>query len=61
VSALGIFLYGVVVAALVLTALGLIAWGIVSERRDRLHPDHGREPFGSRAAEQVARRERDAR
>jgi hypothetical protein len=46
-SALAIFPYGVVVASLVLTALGLIAWGIVNERRDRLHPDQGREPFGS--------------
>jgi hypothetical protein len=32
----GIFIYGTVVFAFVATALGLIAWGIVTERRARL-------------------------
>jgi len=42
VSTLAIFLYGAVVSSLVLTALGLIAWGIVNEQRDRQHRDeHG--------------------
>lgn len=34
-SALAIFLYGVFVIALVGTALGLIVWGIVVDRRSR--------------------------
>ena len=46
-SALGHFLYGLVVAALVASALGLLAWGIVAERRDRRHPEQGREVFGA--------------
>jgi hypothetical protein len=36
VSSLGIFIYGVVVFAFVATAMGILAWGIVTERRDRL-------------------------
>lgn len=32
----GIFIYGTVVFALVATALGLIVWGIFTERRSRL-------------------------
>jgi len=35
-SSLAIFLYGTFVFALVTTALGLIAWGIVIDRRSRL-------------------------
>ena len=31
-----IFLYGTVVFTLVATALGVLAWGIVTERRSRL-------------------------
>jgi hypothetical protein len=56
-SALGIFLYGIVVAALVATALGLLAWGIVAERRDRRRPEQGREVFGAPAAAYVAAHE----
>jgi hypothetical protein len=56
-SALGIFLYGLVVAALVAGALGLLAWGIVAERRDRRHPEQGSEVFGAPAAAYVASRE----
>jgi hypothetical protein len=60
-STLAIFLYGVVVSSLVLTALGLIAWGIVNERRDRLGSDDGSERFASRPPAQVARSGRRAR
>jgi len=49
-SLLAIFLYGAVVSAIVVTALGLLAWGIVNERRDRSRPDQGREVFGARSA-----------
>jgi hypothetical protein len=49
-SLLAIFIYGVVVSAIVLTALGLLAWGIVNERRDRSRPEQAREVFGARAA-----------
>ena len=41
--------------ALVCTALGLIAWGIVNERRDRIRYEQGREVFGDAAALQVSR------
>jgi hypothetical protein len=53
-SAAGIFIYGIVVASLVATALGLLAWGIVNERRDRHSVEQGREVFGTRAAAYVA-------
>lgn len=53
-SSLGIFIYGIVVTALVATALALIAWGIVNERRDRSRPSQGREVFGDRAAAYMA-------
>jgi hypothetical protein len=56
-SGLGIFLYGIVVSALVATALALLAWGVVVERRDRRRPEQGREVFGARAAEYVASHE----
>ena len=59
-STLAIFLYGLVVSSLVFTALGLIAWGIVNERRDRLHRDQGTEHSGSPAPGPVARGERAA-
>lgn len=49
-SLLAIFLYGAVVSAIVLSALGLLAWGIINERRDRSSPEQGREVFGARAA-----------
>jgi hypothetical protein len=53
-SAAGIFIYGIVVTLLVATALGLLAWGIVNERRDRHNIEQGREVFGTRAAAYVA-------
>jgi hypothetical protein len=49
-SAAAIFIYGIAVASLVATALGLLAWGIVNERRDRHSVEQGREVFGARAA-----------
>jgi len=52
---IGIFLYGVAVFALVCAALGLLAWGIVNERRDRTDFEQGREVFGPTAAREVAR------
>ncbi len=50
-STLAIFLFGVVVTALVVAALALLAWGIVNERRDRQVPEKSREVFGARAAD----------
>jgi hypothetical protein len=52
---IGIFLYGVAVSLLVAGALGLLAWGIVNERRDRTEFEQGREVFGERAAHEVSR------
>jgi hypothetical protein len=52
---IGIFLYGIVVFALVCAALGLLAWGIVNERRDRTVFEQGREVFGTEAARKVVR------
>jgi hypothetical protein len=49
----GVFLYGVVVFGLVCAALGLLAWGIVNERRDRTRFEQGREVFGTAAARQI--------
>jgi hypothetical protein len=46
----GIFIYGVVVFAIVSLALGLIGWGIVHEWRDRTRLDQAREVFGEPAA-----------
>jgi hypothetical protein len=51
---IGIFLYGVVVFGLVCAALGLLAWGIVAERRDRTQFEQGREVFGDVAAQQIS-------
>jgi hypothetical protein len=50
---IGIFLYGVVVFALVCAALGLLAWGIVNERRDRTRFEQGQQVFGATAAREV--------
>jgi hypothetical protein len=47
---LAIFLYGVVVFAIVASALGLLAWGIVNERRDRERFEQGRDVFGPAGA-----------
>ena len=52
---IGIFLYGIVVFGLVSAALGLLAWGIVNERRDRTRFEQGREVFGAAAAREVTR------
>ena len=52
---IGIFLYGVVVFALVCGALGLLAWGIVNERRDRTEFEQGRKVFGAQAAQEISR------
>jgi hypothetical protein len=54
-SELGIFLYGLVVSGMVAGALGLIAWGIVNDKRDRQLPSQRREVFGERAAEHMLR------
>ncbi|HMA26525.1 MAG: hypothetical protein ACM33U_02715 [Solirubrobacterales bacterium] len=44
-----IFLYGIAVFGIVSLALGLLAWGIVNERRDRTRPEQAREVFGEAA------------
>ena len=46
----GIFIYGTLVFAFVATALGLLAWGILTERRDRTSFEQGREVFGDPGA-----------
>jgi hypothetical protein len=51
---IGIFLYGVFVVALVSAALGLLGWGIVNERRDRMQFEQGRQVFGDQAALEVS-------
>lgn len=51
---IGIFIYGTFVFALVCIALGLIAWGIVNERRDRMRFEQGSEVFGEAAAREVS-------
>jgi hypothetical protein len=43
-------IYGILAAAMVATALALIAWGIVNERRDRTRQERAREIFGEHAA-----------
>jgi hypothetical protein len=53
-SSLGIFIYGVVVTALVATALALLAWGIDNERRDRRRPELARQVFGDRAGDYLS-------
>lgn len=52
---IGIFLYGIAVFALVCSALGLLAWGLVNERRDRMEFAQGREVFGEQAAREISR------
>jgi hypothetical protein len=52
---LTIFIYGTVVFTIVAAALGLLAWGIVNERRDRTSLEQGREVFGDAAAVEVTR------
>ena len=52
---IGIFIFGTFVFALVCTALGLLAWGIVNERRDRTRLEQGRVVFGDAAAVEVTR------
>jgi len=52
---IGIFIYGAFVFALVCSALTLLAWGIVNERRDRTRVEQGSRVFGETAAIQVAR------
>ena len=47
----GVFIYGTLVFAIVCAALGLILWGIVNERRDRMSFEQGREVFGDPGAE----------
>ena len=56
---IGIFIYGAVVFGLVCIALGLLAWGIVNERRDRIRFEQGREVFGETAALEVSRGHRE--
>jgi hypothetical protein len=51
---IGIFIYGTFVFALVCTALGLITWGIINERRDRVRFEQGREVFGEAAAVELS-------
>jgi hypothetical protein len=55
---LAIFIYGTVVFAIVAAALGLLVWGIVNERRDRVRFEQGREVFGEPAAGMQASRQR---
>ena len=49
-----IFIYGTVVFAIVAAALGLLAWGIVNERRDRIRFEQGRKVFGEPTATMYA-------
>jgi hypothetical protein len=51
---IGIFLYGIAVFSLVCGALGLLAWGIVNERRDRTRFRQSTEVFGEAAARKIA-------
>jgi hypothetical protein len=55
-----IFIYGTMVFGIVSLAIGLIAWGIVNERRDRTRFQQGREVFGEPSAS-MERRERTER
>jgi hypothetical protein len=52
---IGIFIYGIGVFTLVCGALGLLIWGIINERRDRVNVEQGRDVFGETAAIQVSR------
>ena len=46
----GIFIYGSVVFGLVAVAMGLLAWGMLKESRDRTRPEQTREVFGEATA-----------
>ena len=54
-----LFRYGTFVFSLVAVALTLIAWGIVSERRDRLDPERARRVFGEPGASAESARQRE--
>ncbi|MEX1219224.1 MAG: hypothetical protein WEB05_02425 [Solirubrobacterales bacterium] len=41
-TAVGIFIFGLFITAIVSTACALIVWGIVSERRERDELEEGR-------------------
>jgi hypothetical protein len=56
----GIFIYGAVVFAIVCAALGLIGWGILTERRDRTSYEQARRVFGEPAAAFEASRDGEA-
>jgi hypothetical protein len=47
----GIFIYGTVVSGLVAVAMGLLAWGILNEGRDRTRASQTREVFGDATAD----------
>ena len=55
-----IFIYGTVVFTIVAAALGLLAWGIVNERRDRTRFGQAREVFGEPTAAMQAECEHGA-
>lgn len=50
-----IFVYGTAVFTIVAAALGLLAWGIVNEWRDRARFEQGREVFGQPTAAMQAK------
>jgi hypothetical protein len=52
-------IYGILAAAMVATALALIAWGIINERRDRTRQERAREVFGEHAARLQAESNRE--
>ena len=56
----GIFIYGTVVFGLVAVALGLLAWGIVNEGRDRTDAGQTREVFGMATAAYASDEERSS-
>jgi hypothetical protein len=55
-----IFIYGTLVFTIVAAALGLLAWGIVNERRDRTTFGQSREVFGEPTAAMHAKGKRGA-
>jgi hypothetical protein len=57
---LAIFFYGVVVVGIVSLAMGLLVWGIVNERRDRIRFEQAREVFGEPTALMQASKQRGA-
>ena len=54
-----LFVYGTFIFGLVAVALGLLAWGIVNERRDRLDPERARQVFGEPGASVESARHRE--